>query len=397
MVIDYAYNKGIVIIAAAGNNGDGAEDPNNVNYVGYPAACNHVISVGATNGNDVAASFSEYGTWIDVMAPGGYQFDGGTMDILYGRSVFSTKAFNSYVKMQGTSMACPITAGLCGLILSADSNLSVEQVEQYLKASCDNIESLQDANHQGMVGAGRINAFAAIQMVQANIQTVYADFNSNVSFIYENGSINFFDQSIGSPTSWSWSFPGETPSISTIQNPTGINYPANGIYNVTLSVSDGTDTSTITKPAFITVQQAVQSAWTEQASGFTSMYRGAYNISIVSDSIAWASAVDGTTGAGIKEFTRTSDGGNLWTPGIMNMAGSLAPATIIAMDANTAWVGMYPTSGAGGKIYKTTDGGATWVQYGSTLFVNSASFLNVLHFFNANEGFCMGDPVELYQ
>lgn len=394
MVIDYAYNKGVVVVAAAGNNGSGDEDPNNVNYVGYPAACNHVIAVGATNGNDVKASFSEFGTWIDVMAPGGYQFNGGTTDLLNNRSVFSTKAFNSYVKMQGTSMACPITAGLCGLMLAADPNMTVEQVELYLKASCDNIESLQATAHQGMVGAGRINAFAAIQMVQANISTLYADFTSNISFIFENGSVNFTDQTTGTPTSWSWSFPGGNPSTSTAQNPAGIQYASSGTYDVTLIVSDGTNTDTITKPAFITVQVAAQSAWTEQASAFASMYRGASNMAITSNLNCWVTAVDGTTGAGVKEFTRTVNGGAQWTAGVMSITGSLAPANITAYNDNIAWVAMYPTSGAGGEIFKTTDGGATWTQVTTTaMFSNSASFLNVVHFFNENDGFCMGDPI----
>lgn len=401
MVIDYAYNKGVVVVAAAGNNGDGAEDPNNVNYVGYPAGCNHVISVGATNGNDKKASFSQFGTWIDVVAPGGYQFDGGTSDLLNNRSVFSTKAFNSYVKMQGTSMACPIAAGLCGLMLAADPNLSVEQVEQYLKASCTNIESLQLPEHQGMVGAGRINAQAAIQMVQANMTTIYADFNSNISFIFENGNVNFFDHSVGTPVSWDWSFPGGVPSSSSVQNPTGVNYPVSGVYDVTLTVSDGTNQSTITKPAFITVQVAAQSAWTEQASAFSSMYRGAYQMSVTSNLNCWATAVDGTTGSPVKEFTRTVDGGNQWTAGLINFAGTLAPANISAFNDQIAWVAMYPSSGAGGKVIKTTDGGATWTQVStSSMFTNSASFLNVVHFFNENDGFCMGDPIntkfELY-
>ncbi len=394
MIVDYAYNKGCVLVGAAGNNGDGSEDPNNVNYIGYPAACNHVISVGSTNGDDKASAFSEFGTWIDVMAPGGYQNNGGLVDIFLNYTVYSTTAGNAYGKMAGTSMACPITAGLCGLMLSVDSTLTPEKVEEYLKATCVNIESLQDVTHQGMVGAGRINAFAAVTMVSDSISPVTADFTCSGNYINTGGLVNFTDLSTGNPTSWSWSFPGGTPASSNIQNPQSIVYSTPGVYSVVLYVSDGTNNSTETKTTYINVQQPANSAWIEQASGFASMYRGAYQISIVTDSVVWATAIDGTNGSPVNEFTKTINAGTTWVPGTISPAAGISPANISAVSDQKAWVAMYPTTGAGGKVYFTSDGGTTWInQNNASMFVNSASFLNVLHFFNENEGFCMGDPV----
>ncbi|MCX7954018.1 MAG: S8 family serine peptidase [Bacteroidales bacterium] len=394
MIIDYAYNKGCVLVAAAGNNGDGSEDPNNINYVGYPAACNHVIAVGATNGNDVAASFSQYGTWIDVMAPGGYQNDGGIADIVLNRGVYSTMAGNSYGKMVGTSMAAPITAGLCALMKSVNPNLTPDKLTQYLKATCDNIDNLQDAAHQGKVGAGRINAFKAVKMAQDSISSIVANFTCSGNFIVAGGHVNFTDLSVGNITSWNWSFPGGSPSSSNSQNPQNITYNTPGSYDVILTVSDGINTSTEIKPNFITVLPHSQSAWIEQASGFSTMYRGVYSISIVNENVAWATAVDGTTGSPVNEFTRTTNGGDLWVAGNIPAPSTLAPAHICAISDQKAWVAMYPKNGGGGKIYYTQDGGQTWnIQNSSTMFSNSASFLNVVHFWNENEGFCMGDPV----
>jgi len=395
MIVDYAYNKGCVLVAAAGNNGDGSEDPNNVNYVGYPAACNHVIAVGATNGNDVKASFSEFGTWIDVMAPGGYKNDGGLLDVILNRGVYSTTAGNSYGKMVGTSMASPIVAGLCALMKSVDPNLTPDRLTYLLKATCDNIDALQAPQHQGKVGAGRINAFKAVKMAQDSMQQIVANFTCSGNFINAGGYINFTDLSVGNITSWNWSFPGGNPSTSTQQNPQNIVYDTPGVYPVTLTVSDGTHTSTETKTAYITVMQPSQSAWIEQASGFSAMYRGVYHISIVNENIAWGIAVDGTNGQPVKEFTRTTDGGNTWTAGTISAVGPLAPANISAVSDQKAWVAMYPTTtGNGGKVYYTSDGGQTWVnQNNSSMYTNSASFLNIVHFFNENEGFCMGDPV----
>jgi PKD repeat protein len=270
-----------------------------------------------------------------------------------------------------------------------------------LKASCDNIEALQDAAHQGKVGAGRINAFKAVKMAQDSMQQVVANFTCSGNFINAGGYVNFTDLSVGNITSWNWSFPGGTPSSSTQQHPQGIVYNTPGTYPVTLTVSDGTNSSTETKTAFITVMQPAQTAWIEQASGFTSMYRGVYHISIVNENVAWGTAVDGTNGQPVKEFTRTTNGGTTWTPGTISATGSLAPANISAVSDTKAWVAMYPTTGAGGKVYFTSDGGQTWVnQNNASMFSNSASFLNIVHFFNENDGFCMGDPVsgkfELY-
>lgn len=398
LIIDYAYNKGCVIVAAAGNNGAGDEDPNNVNYIGYPAACNHVIAVGATNGNDKKASFSEFGTWIDVVAPGGYQNDGGILDVIMNNSVYSlayTSATGGYIKMQGTSMACPIVAGLCGLMLSVDTNLTPDKLLHYLKLTCDNIESLQAAEHVGMVGAGRVNAFRAVQMVQDSIQTLISNFSSNSNFTAPNTTINFTDNSIGNPTAWLWTFEGGNPATSTEQNP-AVLYENPGSFAVTLMVTTDADTSIEVKPNFITVTTPSQgsSNWQEQVTGFASMYRGATYISIANPNVVWVTAVDGTNGTPVNEFSKTINGGTSWTPGVISNAPSgYAIAHIQALNENTAFIAYYPTSGGGGKIFKTNDGGTVWEEVPTGAFTNSSSFLNVIHFFNENDGFCMGDPI----
>ena len=398
LIVDYAYNKGVVIVAAAGNNGDGAEDQNNINYIGYPAACNHVIAVGATNGNDKKAGFSQFGTWIDVVAPGGYRNDGGILDVVMNNSVYSlgySNANGGYTKMQGTSMSCPIVASLCGLMLSVDSNLTPDKLTHYLKLSCDNIESLQVAAHQGMVGAGRINAYKALTMVQDSMSTMVANFSANSTWTNPGTDIQFANQSIGNPTHWHWTFEGGSPSVSSDQNPL-VTYDNVGSFGVTLVIWNDTDTTYEFKPNFITVAtpSSGSSDWLEQASGFASMYRGTYHLSIASPQVVWAAAVDGTNGQPVNEFTKTTNGGTTWTPGIIsNAPAGHAIAHINAKSEDVAWIAFYPTSGGGGKVFKTTDGGTVWDDVPTNAFTNSASFLNVVHFFNDNDGFCMGDPI----
>ena len=134
--------------------------------------------------------------------------------------------------------------------------------------------------------------------------------------------------------------------------------------------------------------------WVEQSVGFTTASRGIRDISVVDANTAWAIAYDGTGGSAIvHDFSRTTNGGTTWTPGIIGGPGTnaLEFSNIHALDANTAWVAMYNASG-GGRIYKTTDGGQNWTHQSTATFSAPDGFPNVVHFFNANEGWAMGDP-----
>ncbi|MGE5423743.1 MAG: WD40/YVTN/BNR-like repeat-containing protein, partial [Syntrophothermus sp.] len=98
-----------------------------------------------------------------------------------------------------------------------------------------------------------------------------------------------------------------------------------------------------------------------------------------------------------KAFTRTTDGGLTWTGNLFPswMNNDLVAGMISAVDASNAWVTMYYYDGVSGGdcgIYHTSNGGTTWEQQSSAAFVNAFSFPNCVHFFNLNEGWCMGDP-----
>ena len=122
--IDYAYGQGLVIVAAAGNRGD------TVPY--YPAYYDHVISVAATNSNDVRVSFSSYGDWVDMAAPG--------VDVLSLRAAGTAvgSIYDTYTTIaSGTSMACPHVAAACAILLSAYPGINVLELEQILMNSTD--------------------------------------------------------------------------------------------------------------------------------------------------------------------------------------------------------------------------------------------------------------------
>jgi len=161
--INAAHQAGIILVAAAGNNGD--------TTWGYPASNDYVISVGATTYNDTIADFSERNSMIDVMAP--------------GDDIWSTvRKDNGYSYMQGTSMSCPMVAGLCGLMLSIDSSLTPEVIENCLKSSCDNIDSV-NPSATGMMGAGRINAYNALICIEDIVNINKYNVNNKL-IIYPN-------------------------------------------------------------------------------------------------------------------------------------------------------------------------------------------------------------------
>jgi subtilisin family serine protease len=415
--VNYAYNKGCVMVGAAGNNGNGMETQMNpdipVNYVGYPAALDHVIAVGSNDVGDNKSDFSNYGTWIDVLAPGGY-YNNGFMGI-GAFTVLSTTAspagdMNSILNgtggggaeygvtgqfdvMQGTSMAAPVTSGLCGLMLSANPDLTPEELTAILKATCVNVDA-ENTEFIDSIGSGRINAAAAVQAASDSVAPLVADFEASAVVIPVGGTVDYTDLTTGTPSSWSWTFEGGIPATSTEQNPAAITYDEAGVYQVSLTASDGTNTDTEVKTTFIIVGGAsggAESAWIEQNTHFTSQYRGVFQTSIADPNTAWILTYDGTGGSITSDFARTADGGETWIPDTIEAPDQLAPGCISAADDMNAWVAMYNTSGGGG-IYHTDDGGATWSEQPTAAFDGASSFPNVVHMFNASEGFCMGDP-----
>jgi len=86
---------------------------------------------------------------------------------------------------------------------------------------------------------------------------LYAEFSADDTSPCTGGIVNFTDLSAGSPTSWSWSFPGGTPNSHNGQNPPPIFYNSSGTYDVSLYISDGSDNDSEIKTGYITVTDVV--------------------------------------------------------------------------------------------------------------------------------------------
>lgn len=220
-----------------------------------------------------------------------------------------------------------------------------------------------------------------------------ADFTGTPTTVNTGGTVTFADQSTNTPTSWLWSFSGGTPSSSTLQNPTVV-YNTNGSYDVTLTATNAYGSNSTTKTAYINViTSSVTGGWIEQASGFATASRGISGINIVDANTAWAWAYDGTGGTTpIQDFTLTTNGGTAWSAKKINGQSTMTIANISAISGTVAYAALFSGTAGGGKIMKTTNGGTSWTAQTSAAY-GSSSWLNFVHFFDANNGVCMGDPL----
>jgi len=233
-VVNYAASQGCILIAAAGND--------NVSSIFYPAGFNNVISVAATSSNNTKASFSNYGSWIDVSAP--------------GNNIYSTTINNTYGNKSGTSMASPMVAGLAGLMKSLNPGMPNGDLINCLLTTAANINA-QNPSFIGQLGSGRIDAAAAMACVATSLNAPpAADFSANFTTVSAGGSVEFTDLSTYNPTSWSWSFTGGIPATFNGQTPPSITYNTPGTYTVTLTATNANGSDTEIKTAYITVNAA---------------------------------------------------------------------------------------------------------------------------------------------
>ena len=150
-VLKYAYDQGALLVAAVGNDAS--------RYKMYPAAHDEVVAVAATDKFDDPASFTNYGDWIEVAAPGVY--------------IYSTWFNDIYYNASGTSMACPHAAGVAALIWSQFRGMTRDQVRQHLRDSTDD---LGDPGKDQNYGYGRINAWTAVhsrELVMQDLEMPY--------------------------------------------------------------------------------------------------------------------------------------------------------------------------------------------------------------------------------
>ena len=142
--IQTAVASNVVVVFAAGN-----DNTNTDITPQFPGVYPEVIAVAALDQSDHRASFSNFGSNVDVAAP--------------GVNIWSTLPNDTFGFLDGTSMASPHAAGVAALIWSRHRFLTNVQVREILQSTCDNIDAA-NPGFVGMLGGGRINAFRAVTM-----------------------------------------------------------------------------------------------------------------------------------------------------------------------------------------------------------------------------------------
>ena len=221
--VEYAYNRGCLLIAAAGN----SSDPFSL----YPAALQHVISVAALD-RDLQLGGSNFGSSIDLAAPG--------EDILT-TDLFSNgfSGDDGYGYKSGTSMAAAHVSGVAALLFSANPSCNNLQVQQWL------IHTTRQLRIPQLVGAGLIDAYATLTAVdepKANIELNEVHQENIIEISGSVGGTGFLQYWIDygiSETPDLWFpilFPQTEPKYDTVLHEWDISNLDEGIYTLRLSV-----------------------------------------------------------------------------------------------------------------------------------------------------------------
>lgn len=162
-----ALTGGGITIFAAGNDGTDGE--------WYPGYYSGTFAVAATNNKDIKSYYSNYGTWVDISAPG------GETNSVFQRGVLSTVTDGAYAFYQGTSMACPHVSGVAALVASlAYGEIGPIDLAEILQNTTDNHYDV-NPGYLGKLGAGRVNAYNALSEAQSFLTGVRNPINFSVT------------------------------------------------------------------------------------------------------------------------------------------------------------------------------------------------------------------------
>jgi serine protease len=171
--IDYAHQKGVVIIAAAGNS--------NANAAAFPARYPNVIAVSALDSTGAKAAYSNFGAGIDISAPGGSISSENPLGGILQETINPETGEPQFTALQGTSMAAPHVAGVAALIKSLGVK-EPDKVAEVLQQSARVVKG-DELNH---FGAGQLDADAAVKLAQQENLDVKHFFR----WLRDNGYLN---------------------------------------------------------------------------------------------------------------------------------------------------------------------------------------------------------------
>jgi len=217
LAVQEAHNAGAILVAAAGNDG--------TDQMKYPAAYPEVIAVAMTNQNDARVSTSNYGSWVDIAAP--------------GIAIWSTNYYNGYLSSTGTSASAAMVSGLVGLMLSRNPSLDDIEVLQILQDTAAPVTGFP------AIGGGRIDAFHSL--IQSHDSPILLHLDNII--VSEASTVSIIAQGID-PTNDQLTFTVSDPRFQAYPlAPQGevqrtrlqwyADYQAAGIYTIEITASDG--------------------------------------------------------------------------------------------------------------------------------------------------------------
>jgi subtilisin family serine protease len=175
--VNHATTRNVVVVAAAGNDGDKSVVEATAPH--YPAACAGVIAVGSTDAAGNHSSFSSYGNWIDVVAPG---------EVGANRGIATTMRGSSYGTGSGTSFSAPLVAGVAALMRAANPNANQATISNRLIGST---RDLGQAGFDAVYGTGMVDATAALAAVSGAFSSASTD-GSGYWMLGEQGAVYRF-------------------------------------------------------------------------------------------------------------------------------------------------------------------------------------------------------------
>lgn len=386
-IITIATNMGSLIVVAAGNSRKDIDYGNS-----YPAGYKNVLCVGATRSNEKPAWFSNYGRLVTVYAP--------------GQTIYSTMPNNKYANEQGTSMASPIVAGICGQVKAIHPDWTPRQIIHQIRSTSENVVTTDPT--QRPLYYGRVNAYRALSYNNENLGTyekipgiaieeVVTEDSLGILTDYETTSIKVVIKNYLSKAR------RLKVKIAALEN---YLYVSKDEVNIGTLDEMQSDTFTLdlrllkSTPWF---QGKIDILLTYNSDSYTDYEIIQVPLKLETDNDfalrtvfpesylpAWYDAV-------------SLGQNNLWLAGVYQNTGqgivyqygkpyNPAPITqkplycISALDKNTLFAG---SGGNPTEIVKTTNAGMSWTSVNVS---NITNFVNYVHFFDIQEGIFIGDP-----
>jgi subtilisin family serine protease/photosystem II stability/assembly factor-like uncharacterized protein len=392
-VITAATQSGALIVAAAGNDGENFAEKDF-----YPAAYQHVLSVGATaDTSDALLSDSNYGTNVCVFAPGWYirvSLDDG-----------------SYGTASGTSMSSPLVAGLAGLLVSAHPDWTPDQIAGQIRLTGDPIDG-SNPGLAGSLGHGRVNFGRALSEMHASLEIVSSSLLTSTgrAYILQGDTLvlsTVVKNTQGTPAQGlTFAARSTDPALQPLQGSTTIAELDSGqeasLPDFRFKVGDlSSERDVIVKLEWV-YNMNDKDARTFRVHAFSSKGFWYTQTSLASSYLYSVKAVDSnivwTAGGRFPSpysplVLRTTDGGTTWSDVTSNLPtpGPPPPKSawdaklcITAIDADRAWIANYD-----GRIYATTDGGSSWSQQ---MYPGRQCWsMDGIWFFDDSHGYALGD------